>query len=65
MKKTIFIISPLYINKKPDINNAELVNLVRSELAQGFFTTTCRLSEIIQSIGLSQYQKWGLMSRMN
>ena len=44
-EKDDFIISPLYINKKTDINNAELVNLVRSELAQGFFTTTCRLSE--------------------
>ena len=44
-EKDDFIVSPLYINEKPDVNDSELVNQVRSELAQGLLTTTCRLSE--------------------
>ena len=38
-------ISPLYINTKPDLDDPKLLNLTRSELAKGFLTTTCRLSE--------------------
>ncbi len=44
-EKDDFIVSPLYVNKKPDVNNSGLVNQVRSELAQALLTTTCRLSE--------------------